>query len=298
MDTLKRLSYKYNCSVQELKKKIKNLRTAFHREHKRIQKVKTSGASPLRGKICFGYNLLTFLLDIDAPSKKILRQVSLGNVILNLFILLLYLQATMICYSLFKEETLETADLLRTATPDSAEISVDDPSNQILENMDNNQCPAEEIGLGNKNRGKCKKRKCNLQEERVEEAYSILKSSIMRDEFAVYGEYVANELRKVSPRVQVLAKHRINNILFEASIGNYDFQSPSCTRNFIDTLPSNNSSYGSPSTTSYSTLQSLAPVCSPEEHASGTKFHNHSATTLLTAKQISWNYFLHNLKVK
>lgn len=66
-DKLKLLATKYECSVDELKKKIKNLRSAFHREHKRITKPK-SGSSPKKEK-WFAYNLLTFLLDVDIPRQ-------------------------------------------------------------------------------------------------------------------------------------------------------------------------------------------------------------------------------------
>lgn len=69
MDTFKRLANQYECSVDEVKKKIKNLRSAFHRERKRLQK--GSGASPVKGKVWFGYDLLTFLLDTDVPRQTI-----------------------------------------------------------------------------------------------------------------------------------------------------------------------------------------------------------------------------------
>ncbi|KAG8314594.1 hypothetical protein J6590_089520 [Homalodisca vitripennis] len=66
-DKLKELAIKYDCSVTDLKKKIKNLRSAFHREHKRITKPK-SGSSPKKEK-WFAYNLLKFLLDVDIPRE-------------------------------------------------------------------------------------------------------------------------------------------------------------------------------------------------------------------------------------
>ncbi|KAG8241688.1 hypothetical protein J6590_081422 [Homalodisca vitripennis] len=66
-DKLKQLAIKYDCSVTDLKKKVKYLRSAFHREHKRITKPK-SGSSPKKEK-WFAYNLLTFLLDVDIPRE-------------------------------------------------------------------------------------------------------------------------------------------------------------------------------------------------------------------------------------
>ena len=89
-DTLKKLAIKYECSVQEVKRKIENLRSAFHREHKKVQKSK-SGSSPSKKSKWFAYDLLSFLLDVDAPRKTTSTtshdersEVSLLNKILNL----------------------------------------------------------------------------------------------------------------------------------------------------------------------------------------------------------------------
>lgn len=57
---------------------------------------------------------------------------------------------------------------------------------------------------------------------RADEAYEILKNSAQRDEFSVYGEHVANEIRKLQPTAQIYVKHSINNILFQAALGQYD----------------------------------------------------------------------------
>ena len=69
-DKLKELATKYNCTVVEIKKKIKNLRSAFHRERKRVQK-KKSGSSPSKKGKWFAYELLTFLLDVDIPKSTL-----------------------------------------------------------------------------------------------------------------------------------------------------------------------------------------------------------------------------------
>ncbi|KAG8323548.1 hypothetical protein J6590_001260 [Homalodisca vitripennis] len=76
-DKLKQLAINYNCSVTDLKKKVKKLRSAFHREHKRITKPK-SGSSPKKEK-WFGYNLLTFLLDVDIPRETFSTAETLRN---------------------------------------------------------------------------------------------------------------------------------------------------------------------------------------------------------------------------
>src|SRR5436190_395284 len=68
LDVFKTLSKKYGTNIASLKKKIKNLRTQFHREHNTITKT-FSGQSPIKKmKWCY-YHCLCFLLDIDLPRK-------------------------------------------------------------------------------------------------------------------------------------------------------------------------------------------------------------------------------------
>ncbi|XP_042888465.1 uncharacterized protein LOC122263888 [Penaeus japonicus] len=48
-----------------------------------------------------------------------------------------------------------------------------------------------------------------------------------RDEFSIFADYVASELRQMEDRhVLAIAKHKINTVLFEASTGVYDHMSP------------------------------------------------------------------------
>lgn len=60
----KELSKKYECSIKDLKDKIKNLRTTFHR--KRKQK---SGSGRTEPWVYF--ESLTFLLDVDVPKQSV-----------------------------------------------------------------------------------------------------------------------------------------------------------------------------------------------------------------------------------
>lgn len=69
-DKLKQLASKYNCTVAEVKKKIKNLRSAFHRERKKLQS-KKSGSSPSKKGKWFAYELLSFLVDVDVPKSTL-----------------------------------------------------------------------------------------------------------------------------------------------------------------------------------------------------------------------------------
>lgn len=62
--------------------------------------------------------------------------------------------------------------------------------------------------------------------KRADEAYEIMKAASNRDDCAIYGEYVASELRKLSGYSQMMVKHAINNILFEGALGKYDKPNP------------------------------------------------------------------------
>lgn len=61
------------------------------------------------------------------------------------------------------------------------------------------------------------------EDPRVEEVYNILKTTVAenkneRDEHDVFGEYVARTLRTLDSPSKVLAKHYINQVLFEAEM--------------------------------------------------------------------------------
>ncbi|KAK9880862.1 hypothetical protein WA026_013187 [Henosepilachna vigintioctopunctata] len=76
-DKLAQLSGKYDCTLMELKKKIKNLRSAFHRERKKLQE-KKSGSSPSKKGKWFAYELLSFQLTPMYPKQH--RQLLYVNI--------------------------------------------------------------------------------------------------------------------------------------------------------------------------------------------------------------------------
>lgn len=97
-DKLKQLADKYNCTVSEIKKKIKNLRSAFHRERKKLLS-KKSGSSPNKRGKWFAYELLSFLIDVDIPKPTLSTagseeedfEVSFFNIKIFIMLLLVYL---------------------------------------------------------------------------------------------------------------------------------------------------------------------------------------------------------------
>ena len=60
-NAIEELAKKYEVSVGDVEKKINNLKTAFQREHKKINQSKKSGTSPIKTS-WFAYEHLLFLL--------------------------------------------------------------------------------------------------------------------------------------------------------------------------------------------------------------------------------------------
>nr|CAI5850165.1 unnamed protein product [Callosobruchus analis] len=60
--------------------------------------------------------------------------------------------------------------------------------------------------------------------KKEQKKHHILKKSASNDDHSVYGQHVANELRKLSPISQAYVKHTIGNVLFKAALGLYDNQ--------------------------------------------------------------------------
>lgn len=120
----------------------------------------------------------------------------------------------------------ESEDLYAEESPEHVECSVDyHPEQFDAENTEQHEIsPAYDTDPA-MNRDKRKKKNCSFSERRMVESNKTSDSLIKRDECSVYGEYVANELRNLSTQAQTLAKHNINNILFEANMGNYDLPS-------------------------------------------------------------------------
>lgn len=98
-------------------------------------------------------------------------------------------------------------------------------------------------------KGKPRKRPIASPSEREEEAYSILKRACQRDSCSTYGEHVGNELRALNPTARTMAKHLINNILFDAAMGKLDSENLSIAEVYL-----------SPSLNSNSSIQSTVPV--------------------------------------
>lgn len=100
------------------------------------------------------------------------------------------------------------------------------------------------------------------EDARISEAYNILKSragQCNKDDSGAFGDYVAEKLRKMSPRVRATVQQQMSTILFNAEMN--ELVQPS----FSDTLTT---IYSSPSPSSSYTL---TPLQSPTDSAEPTQ---------------------------
>ncbi|CAH1988847.1 unnamed protein product [Acanthoscelides obtectus] len=87
------------------------------------------------------------------------------------------------------------------------------------------------------------KAKSKNEDPRLEEAYQILKKVaapqpvVTEDEFAVYGQHIANKLRGYSRRTRVEVEHAFSRILYDADIGKYEWVAPPVVQFVPHTMP-------------------------------------------------------------
>lgn len=70
-------------------------------------------------------------------------------------------------------------------------------------------------------------RKSKSEDPRVEEAYRILKDtygSKTRDKSQAFGNHIASKHREYSTQTKAYVEHYINNILFDADLGKFEFE--------------------------------------------------------------------------
>ncbi|XP_060865751.1 uncharacterized protein LOC132941624 [Metopolophium dirhodum] len=143
----------------------------------------------------------------------------------------------------------------------SLDISeIQGPSTQQLSPAQNEIVPPpsrkdsvdEIISPGNPNqpRKKNKKNTTNTIDHKIDEAFNILKRSASSfksnssDECTTYGAHVANKIRSYPPQTRAIVQHYINNILFDADMGRYDYYSANPHILFQNPVPQTNlSSY-------------------------------------------------------
>ncbi|XP_053970934.1 uncharacterized protein LOC128872351 isoform X1 [Hylaeus volcanicus] len=194
MDAWESIGASFGMPAVHVKQKISSLLGSFRRE-------KAKGASSIRtGKArkavynskWFAFERMSFLLDKDKPRTTVDTNKVKEN---------------------YDEES-STQQPLPDVDPltNSASIMESDSSS--------NQSPTTPVPP--KRRRRVSERK---DDGRLEKAFQILNTSLpweQPDECDTYGKHVANKLRSYSNRTRVRVEHAINNILFEADMGNYE----------------------------------------------------------------------------
>ncbi|CAI6376200.1 unnamed protein product [Macrosiphum euphorbiae] len=147
-----------------------------------------------------------------------------------------------------------------------------------------------------------KKKKTQVSDKCIEDAIEILKRPYPTlstpDDWSVYGQHLANKLRKYTPHASSIVQHYFNNILFEADMGKFDlpnshvlqqpqypnfnsYSTPSATFSQSSPLSSTTSPYHYTPVTSLSPNEPLHEFHSPvpqtaQTHDSG--LYNHTET--------------------
>lgn len=131
-------------------------------------------------------------------------------------------------------------------------------NNQDSANTYSEETTTEIIKQSKSTQPKQRKRKIQATSEdtRLEQAFSILKSSAERDASDIYGEHIAMKLKSYGKRTQSVVQHLINNVLFNADMGQYENISGNPAATSSNPLPSLYRSIISPQQLNYPTPQS------------------------------------------
>ena len=78
--TLHQLAERYGGNLEGIKKKIKNLRSVFHREHKKLTSKMCGSNFELPARRWFAYDAMQFILDADDSKEYYSFEGSAGNV--------------------------------------------------------------------------------------------------------------------------------------------------------------------------------------------------------------------------
>lgn len=132
------------------------------------------------------------------------------------------------------------------------------------------------------------------EDRKVTEAYKIMKEAQARfsrqekaqDRFDVYGQHIASKLRTYSKRAEIMVEHAINNILFEADLGNYDRTSSESTFHQLTRV---SPSLPSPSTSQYTTF-SGPPAATDDIPFSNQDMYNATSTVQNFVATFNPNY--------
>ncbi|CAH1955122.1 unnamed protein product [Acanthoscelides obtectus] len=212
--------------VKNIQKKVESLKGSYRRERAKVKKSTGTG----KGKDetytsqWFAFDYLRFLDDKDEPRR------SINNLQPN-----------------SPEDGINTSSEIEDFT--------DEPRNNTEIEASQNDEPALETSEGaapseiktktfKSPKKRAVKRRKEEEDPRIMQAFGYLQNvasgsaSNKRDDCSVYGEHVANKIRKFDDRLKSLAQHRINNILFDLEMSHYNSSAaPQPLREFAPGYP-------------------------------------------------------------
>ncbi|XP_050507857.1 uncharacterized protein LOC126885343 [Diabrotica virgifera virgifera] len=191
----------------EIQRKIKNLTAQFFRKKKKLKEENKSGSATSDTTKWFAYQRLLFLSDKNEP--KLCLEKGLNEK-----------------HDSGSEEVEAEISQNQNMLPNEGNTS-----NTIVPPSSDSEPPNSQPGpstapcIGKKT--KCSKRKVSTGDQRQEEAYNVLKelqAKKNRHKYSAFGEHVAMKMEALkSSYAQNVVEHEISNILFQASIGKYDY---------------------------------------------------------------------------
>ncbi|XP_014476706.1 PREDICTED: uncharacterized protein LOC106745531 [Dinoponera quadriceps] len=219
LDAWEAIAQSMNLDMKVVRQKMVSLLGSFRAQKSKGKKSIGTGANKRDVYISkwFAFERMHFLLDKDEPRNHIHAEA--GNSDLT--------NESGPSSPLSDEYFHEPTTIIET--PDDSHVMLldNDQSNLTVDETDD--CNV----LGKETRGSKRSRKRKLSQDgrRVDQSfdalqdahmYSYARAQLMQDRFSTYGEHVANKLRMYSTRTQAIVEHAINNILFEADMGNYE----------------------------------------------------------------------------
>ncbi|XP_032672823.1 uncharacterized protein LOC116844848 isoform X2 [Odontomachus brunneus] len=219
LDAWEAIAQSMNLDVKLVRQKMVSLLGSFRAQKSKGKKSVGTGANKRDVYISkwFAFKRMHFLLDKDEPKNN--SHTETGNSDLT--------NESGPSSPLSDEYYHEPTTIIETHDDSHVMLLDNDQSNLTVDETDDL--------LGKEMRDPVSKRsrkmKLSQDDRRVEQSFDALQDMYsparaqfmpLQDRFSTYGEHVANKLRTYSTRTQAIVEHAINNILFEADMGNYE----------------------------------------------------------------------------
>lgn len=231
IDAWEAIAQSLNLDVKIVRQKMVSLLGSFRAQKSKGKKSIGTGANKKDVYISkwFAFERMHFLLDRDEPRSSIKMEAANSDLT----------NESGPSSPLSDEYHHEPTTIIETHDGSDMLLLKNEQSDLSIDEMDDYN-PREDSPLGKEIAGpsplpkRTRKAKKLQNDHRVEQAIGMLQDTqacaisrpqyvpLMPDRFSTYGEHVANKLRTYSMRTQAIVEHAINNILFEADMGNYE----------------------------------------------------------------------------